>query len=109
MPAPKTIEAPAPQATSVDPPKMSGRGKTQIHTPEVIAAIAAGAAKGWTSNGLEYKTKSGAQGACQTVKTAIVEAGHAGSTKDLTARVYAPNGSEDGPFVFAIAAKAAVR
>lgn len=102
------IKTPEPKAVSVTPPKMKGRGKTQIHGPEVIAAIASSAAKGWTSNGLEYKTKSGAQGACQTVKEAIVEAGHAGSTKDLTARVYSLDG-EAGPFVFAIAAKAAVR
>lgn len=95
-----------PTAQKMEPPKMLGRGKTAIHSPEVIAAIAKGAAKGWTGNGLTYKTKHGAQGACQTVKDAIVAQGHASATSDLTARVWE---AEDGSFVFAIAAKAAVR
>lgn len=95
-----------PQATSVEPPKMEGRGKTAIHSPEVIAEIAKGAAKGWTSNGLTYKTKHGAQGACQTVKEALVTQSHAKATSDLTARVWE---TEEGVFVFAVAAKAAVR
>lgn len=96
----------SPQAVSMQPPKMEGRGKTAIHTPEVIKSIAEGAAQGWTSNGLTYKTKHGAQGACQTVKEALVAQGHAQATSDLTARVWE---SEEGVFVFAIAAKAAVR
>lgn len=95
-----------PTSTRIEPPKMEGRGKTAIHSPEVIAQIAKDAAEGWTSNGLTYKTKHGAQGACQTVKEAIVSAGHAQSTSDLTARVWE---SEQGVFLFAIAAKAAVR
>lgn len=94
------------QATAMEPPKMVGRGKVAIHTPEVIAAIAEGAAKGWTGNGLTYKTKHGAQGALQTVKDAIVAGGHANATSDLTGRVWE---AEDGAFVFAVAAKAAVR
>jgi len=97
---------PTPQAVSIEPPKMEGRGKQAIHSPEVIASIAEGASKGWTSNGLTYKTKHGAQGACQTVKEAIVAQKHAEATSDLTSRIWE---QADHTFVFAIAAKAAVR
>jgi hypothetical protein len=102
----QAVTTPTPSVTEVQPPKMEGRGKTAIHSPEFIAELAKGAATGWRSNGLSYKTKSGAQGACQTVKEAIVSQGHAKQTSDLTARVW-QNG--EGEYVFAIAAKAAVR
>lgn len=105
--ASKQDSKPTPQAVSLEPPKISGKGKTPIHTPEIIKAIAAAAGKGWTSNGLEYKTKSGAQGALQTVKEAIVAAGFAEETGHLSGRVWSKNGDE-GPYVFAVAAKSAV-
>ena len=98
--------SPAPVATSVQPPKMAGRGKVRIHTDEVITAIAEGAAKGWTTNNLTYKTKSAAQGSLQGVKDDIVKAGYASATSDLAGRVWE---SEEGVWVWAVGAKSAVR
>lgn len=94
------------KAVRVDPPKFEGRGKTAVHSPEVIKEIAEAAAEGWTSNGLTYKTKHGAQGALQTVKEAIVKAGFAKETGDLAGRVWE---AEPEVWVFALGAKAAVR
>lgn len=109
-PAPETATAQTngrvPHAVRMEPPKMEGRGKTAIHSEEVIREIAEAAAEGWTSNGLTYKTKHGAQGALQTVKEAIVKQGFAANTSDLSGRVWE---SGPGQFVFAIGAKAAVR
>lgn len=101
----KEETTPTPQAQRVEPPKMEGRGKQATHTPEVIAGIAKSAAEGWTTNGLSYNTKSGAQGACQTVKLAIVAGKYANATSDLTSRIW----EDGGKWYFAIAAKSAVR
>jgi hypothetical protein len=100
-------DAPEVKAVSVTPPKMEGRGKTAVHTPAVIEAIAKSAAKGWTSNNRSYNTRSAAQGALQTVKEAMVSGGFAKATSDLAGRVWQV--SEDGDWVFAVGAKAAVR
>jgi len=97
-----------PQAVRVEPPKMEGRGKSAIHSDEVLKTIAENAAEGWTSNGLTYKTKHGAQGALQTVKEGIVKLGLAESTSDLAGRVW-ETAEGSGEFVFAVGAKAAVR
>ena len=93
-----------PTVTSIEPPKLT-RAKSAIHTPEILDAIAKGAAKGWVSNGLTYKTKSGAQGALQQVKGALVERGSLKSTSDVRGRVWE---QDKGEYVFAIAAKKAV-
>lgn len=95
-----------PSAVAVTPPKMSGRGKAPIHSPEVIQQIAEAAAKGWTTNNLTYNTQSAAQGALQTVKEAIVEQKLATATSDLAGRVWE---AEEGKFVFAIGAKSVVQ
>lgn len=104
--AAKAEEERKPHAVSMEPPKMEGRGKQAIHSPEVIKEIAEAAAAGWTGNGLTYKTKSAAQGALQTVKEAIVSAGFANETGDLAGRVWE---QADGTFVFAVGAVSAVR
>ena len=104
MPA-SAITTRIPSVVRVDPPvRARTGGRAPLHTPEIIAGIAKAAKSDWTSNGLEYNSKSSAQAAAQRVKSLLVEGGYYESTGLLRSTIYS-TGDVDGPFVFAVRTK----